>query len=91
MHFARRERLLWLAAPWLAAAAVLASMVLALLVAPHGPIVPDPESAARAQLRAMIGQMLVIGFPGTSVQEEWPARVAEMIGKGEIGGVLLLR
>ena len=90
MHFVRRERLLWLAAPWLAATAVLASMVLALLVAPHGPIAPDPESAARAQLRGMIGQMLIIGFPGTSVQEEWPARIAEMIGKGEIGGVLLL-
>jgi beta-N-acetylhexosaminidase len=90
MHFARRERLLWLAAPWLAVTAVLASMVLALLVAPHGPIIPDLESAARAQLRAMIGQMLVIGFPGTSVQEEWPARIAKMIGNGEIGGVLLL-
>ena len=90
MRFARRERLLWLAAPWLGAAAVLASMVLALLFAPHGPIVPDPESAARAQLRAMIGQMLVIGFPGTSVREEWPSRIAAMIGRGEIGGVLLL-
>ena len=90
MRFARRERLLWLAAPWLGAAAVLGSMVLALLVAPHRPIVPDPESAARAQLRAMIGQMLIIGFPGTSVQEEWPARIAAMIGKGDIGGVLLL-
>jgi beta-N-acetylhexosaminidase len=90
MPFARRERLLWLAAPWLGATAFLASMVLALLVAPHGSIIPDPESGARAQLRAMIGQMLVIGFPGTSVEEEWPARIAEMIGKGDIGGVLLL-
>jgi beta-N-acetylhexosaminidase len=41
-------------------------------------------------LRKMIGQMLVIGFPGTSLAEEWPSRVAAMIRKGEIGGVLLL-
>jgi beta-N-acetylhexosaminidase len=90
MPFARRERLLWLAAPWLGATAVLASMVLALLVAPKGPIIADPEAAARASLKTMIGQMLVIGFPGTSVEEEWPARIAEMIGRGDIGGVLLL-
>ncbi len=44
----------------------------------------------QAELRRMIGQMLVIGFPGTSLAEEWPARVADMIAKGEIGGVLLL-
>jgi beta-N-acetylhexosaminidase len=90
MPFGRRERLLWLAAPWLGATAVLASMVLALLVAPKGPIIADPEAAARASLKTMIGQMLVIGFPGTSVEEEWPARIAEMIGRGDIGGVLLL-
>jgi beta-N-acetylhexosaminidase len=44
----------------------------------------------QSELRRMIGQMLVIGFPGTSLAEEWPARVANMIAKGEIGGVLLL-
>jgi beta-N-acetylhexosaminidase len=90
MRFIKRERLLWIAAPWLGATVVLASMVLALLVAPGGPMVPDPESAARASLKKMIGQMLVIGFPGRSVAEEWPSRIAEMIGRGDIGGVLLL-
>jgi beta-N-acetylhexosaminidase len=52
---------------------------------------PAPvETPARAQLRKMVGQMLIIGFPGTSMAEEWPSRVARMIGDGEIGGVLLL-
>jgi beta-N-acetylhexosaminidase len=51
------------------------------------PLIESPE---RTKLRTMIGQMLVIGFPGASVEEEWPRRVAAMIGKGEIGGVLLL-
>ncbi|MGH6874460.1 MAG: glycoside hydrolase family 3 protein [Aestuariivirgaceae bacterium] len=85
-----RERVLWLAAPWLGATVVLASMVLALLVAPGGSILPDRETTARASLKKMIGQMLVIGFPGRSMAEEWPLRVAGMIGKGNIGGVLLL-
>lgn len=54
--------------------------------AEHGPI-DGPE---HAHLKKMIGQMLIIGFPGSSMSEEWPARVASMIGDGEIGGVLLL-
>jgi beta-N-acetylhexosaminidase len=37
----------------------------------------------------MIGQMILIGFPGTKPAEEWPARVIKMIGDSEIGGVIL--
>ena len=37
----------------------------------------------------MIGQMLIIGFPGSSPKEEWPSRIAGMIRDGEIGGVIL--
>jgi len=51
------------------------------------PLIESPE---RAKLRTMIGQMLLIGFPGASMEEEWPRRVTAMIAKGEIGGVLLL-
>jgi beta-N-acetylhexosaminidase len=47
----------------------------------------DPE---RARLREMVGQMLMIGFPGTSSTESWPRHVKKMVAKGEIGGVLLL-
>lgn len=47
----------------------------------------SPEQTA---LKRMIGQMLLIGFPGTSIEQEWPTRVASMIAKGEIGGVILL-
>jgi beta-N-acetylhexosaminidase len=37
----------------------------------------------------MIGQMILIGFPGTKPQEEWPARVVKMIHDSRIGGVVL--
>jgi beta-N-acetylhexosaminidase len=37
----------------------------------------------------MIGQMILLGFPGTKAAEERPARVARMIRDGEIGGVIL--
>jgi beta-N-acetylhexosaminidase len=37
----------------------------------------------------MIGQMILIGFPGTRSQEEWPARVVRMIHDSRIGGVVL--
>jgi beta-N-acetylhexosaminidase len=66
---------------------------LALLVAALGIWSKWPDRALtpqEAELRRMIGQMLVIGFPGTSLAQEWPARVAAMIGNGEIGGILLL-
>jgi beta-N-acetylhexosaminidase len=68
-------------------------VAIALLLAVLGISSKLPERALtteEAELRRMIGQMLIIGFPGTSLAEEWPARVAAMIGKGEIGGVLLL-
>jgi beta-N-acetylhexosaminidase len=37
----------------------------------------------------MIGQMILIGFPGTKPQEEWPARIVKMINESRIGGVVL--
>jgi beta-N-acetylhexosaminidase len=37
----------------------------------------------------MIGQMLMIGFPGGSRQGDWPERIARMIHDGRIGGVIL--
>lgn len=46
---------------------------------------PDSGSA----LRSMIGQMILIGFPGQRASEEWPSRAARMIRDGRIGGVVL--
>jgi beta-N-acetylhexosaminidase len=54
---------------------------------PKPPLGLSPEQTA---MKRMIGQMLVIGFPGTSLEQVWPSRVADMIAKGEIGGVILL-
>ena len=68
-------------------------MAVALLLAVLGFLAIErnpPLTPEQIELRRMIGQMLVIGFPGTSPAEEWPRRVANMIRKGEIGGVLLL-
>lgn len=51
----------------------------------------DPSlSPEQMALKKMIGQMLIIGFPGTAIEQEWPSRVAGMIAKGEIGGIILL-
>jgi beta-N-acetylhexosaminidase len=40
-------------------------------------------------LRREIGQMIMIGFPGTEPNDEWPARVNRMVRDGSIGGVIL--
>jgi beta-N-acetylhexosaminidase len=40
-------------------------------------------------LSAMIGQMILIGFPGTRPDEALPARVVRLIHDGRIGGVVL--
>jgi beta-N-acetylhexosaminidase len=45
--------------------------------------------AQEAALRKKIGQMILIGFPGTIRTEEWPSRVSAMIRDGRIGGVIL--
>jgi beta-N-acetylhexosaminidase len=51
-------------------------------------LAPD-DASARPSLRAMIGQMILIGFPGTRPQDEWPARIVKLIEEGRIGGVVL--
>ena len=40
-------------------------------------------------LSRKIGQMILIGFSGTSPDEDMPGRIAAMIGGGRIGGVVL--
>lgn len=49
---------------------------------------PHPDRQIEVVSRK-IGQMLMVGFPGTSPGEPWPARIAGMIGQGRIGGVIL--
>lgn len=41
------------------------------------------------QLKKMVGQMIVLGFPGTRRGQDWPDRVARMIQGGQIGGTIL--
>jgi beta-N-acetylhexosaminidase len=51
---------------------------------------PTNARAADPGLDAMIGQMLLIGFNGTSPTGAGARRVAAHIAKGEIGGVILM-
>jgi beta-N-acetylhexosaminidase len=58
-----------------------------------GPKRPNPQPPKQAEsvpaLRTMIGQMILIGFPGQRITEEWPSRTAKMLRDGRIGGVVL--
>lgn len=49
---------------------------------------PHPDRQIE-MLSRKIGQMLMVGFPGSRPDEAWPLRVAQMIGSGRIGGVIL--
>ena len=51
---------------------------------------PFTGAAEAASLDAMIGQMLMMGTLGASAESEWPQRLAQQIGAGQIGGVVLL-
>lgn len=55
-------------------------------------ILPKPVSANEtdAQLRTMIGQMLVVGFVGTSPNSAGAKRTTRQIERGEVGGVILM-
>jgi beta-N-acetylhexosaminidase len=56
-----------------------------------GPVLtagPHPDRQIEVVSRK-IGQMLMVGFPGSRPDEPWPARIAGMIGQGRIGGVIL--
>jgi beta-N-acetylhexosaminidase len=55
------------------------------------PLAPRrPVGADEVDLRRMIGQMLVVGFPGATASEAWPSRAIRWVQEGKIGGVLLL-
>jgi len=63
------------------------ALLLAAVIAftrPAQPREPDPS------LDAMIGQMLLIGFHGTSPSGKDARRIARQIAKGQIGGVILM-
>lgn len=47
---------------------------------------PEPDDG----LGKLIGQMLIIGFQGTTPDESWPRQVAAQIESGKIGGVLVM-
>ena len=50
---------------------------------------PAQVKSAEVTLEQKIGQMLILGFPGRSVSDEWPRHIHKMLKAGEIGGVIL--
>lgn len=51
---------------------------------------PQPEPGTDDLiLRNMIGQMILIGFPGNVHDHSWQRRVVQMVHDGKIGGVVL--
>jgi len=62
------------------------------LISATAMILPKPVSANETdtELRAMIGQMLLVGFNGTSPNGKGAKRTAQQIARGEIGGVILM-
>jgi beta-N-acetylhexosaminidase len=56
-----------------------------------GPVMtagPHPDRQVE-MLSRKIGQMILVGFPGTRPNEPWPTRVAAMLASGRVGGVIL--
>ncbi len=51
---------------------------------------PDGVRAQAPSLDAMIGQMLLVGFHGTSVKGKHVKRITRQIAQGKIGGVILM-
>lgn len=51
---------------------------------------PERLRAQTPSLDAMIGQMLLVGFHGTSTRSKDAARIARQIATGKIGGVILM-
>lgn len=50
-----------------------------------------PASDTKDNLRKMIGQMIVVGFQGDSVDSPWVRKVARQIADGRLGGVIYLK
>ncbi|MGI8723949.1 MAG: glycoside hydrolase family 3 protein [Methyloceanibacter sp.] len=74
------------------AAGVLALGVLALQPRPaaDGESAQEPSTgAADAQLDRMIGQMIMVGFPGDDEQDPGVIAVHDQLAKGVVGGVVL--
>jgi beta-N-acetylhexosaminidase len=44
-----------------------------------------------ASLESMIGQLLLVGFPGPETGDVWPARLVAQLAKGQASGVVFLR
>src|SRR5437870_4329954 len=69
---------------------VLASLAPGLGVDDGLPALRQGNGPGGPSLPEMIGQMLLVSFPGTRPEEAAPARVVAMIRDGRIGGVVLL-
>jgi len=51
----------------------------------------SPPAENDISLEEMIGQMLIVGFRGTSPRQKWPKQVRDQLARGQIGGVIFLK
>jgi beta-N-acetylhexosaminidase len=51
---------------------------------------PPSEPEIDAELRHQIGQMLMVGFRGTTIDDPGPTVIRDQIAQGTVGGVLIL-
>jgi len=58
--------------------------------APAMPVQAPERPTPEPQLRRMIGQMIMVGFPGKTPSDPGVRRVAAQLEAGEIGGVILM-
>jgi len=77
-------------AAFLALAAAFLALALALCLAGTGPrAAPIPNGCGTERLDAMVGQMILVGFPGDDENDEGVKAVRAQLNKGTIGGVVL--
>jgi len=74
-----------------AACIAIACLLLALGLRPILAQSEPPPTSSDVSLDEMIGQMLIVGFRGTSPRQAWPKRIRDQLANGEIGGVIFLK
>ena len=75
----------------LKAAACIAIACLLLALSPRPILAQSPPAGSDVALEEMIGQMLIVGFRGTSPRQKWPKQIRDQLARGEIGGVIFLK
>jgi beta-N-acetylhexosaminidase len=69
--------------------ALLLLAVAGVLAAPVPYVAPLPEGCGTMRLSHMVGQMILVGFPGDDENDDGVRAVREQLNKGTVGGIVL--